>query len=124
MRPSFLRTQKLALAHSEGHALFDLTLMRTTAAKTADGYVLNGKKSWCWGQRRLHLLLVVARTSGDAGDKAGLLSLALSLTMLALLRANYPTNGWSARRLNITFSDAEISASVHHWRSRSGICIC
>lgn len=103
-------TQKLALAHSEGHAPFDLTRMQTTAEKTDNGYVLSGKKSLVLGAETSDLLLVVARTSGDAGDKAGLTVFGIKPDHAGVTLRNYPTND-GLRASDITFSDVEISAS-------------
>src|SRR3954449_7320805 len=56
----------LAFAHSERHARFDLAQVNTVAAKTPDGWRLNGQKIAVLDGHAAHLIIVSARlTSGD-----------------------------------------------------------
>jgi len=61
----------LALAHEEGsrHARHRI---RTTAARTTDGYRLSGEKVLVLDGHVADTLVVVARTSGAAGDREGI----------------------------------------------------
>jgi alkylation response protein AidB-like acyl-CoA dehydrogenase len=61
----------LAFAHDEGtrHAR---TLVRTTATRTADGFRITGDKVLVLDGHVADALVVVARTSGGAGDRDGL----------------------------------------------------
>src|SRR3954449_10071982 len=56
----------LAFAHSERHARFDLAQVNTVAAKTPDGWRLDGQKIAVLDGHAAHLIIVSARlTSGD-----------------------------------------------------------
>ena len=56
----------LAFAHSERHARFDLSQVNTVAAKTPDGWRLDGQKIAVLDGHAAHLIIVSARlTSGD-----------------------------------------------------------
>ncbi len=103
--------QKLALAHSEGHAPFNLTQMRTTAKKKGDNYLLNGKKSVVLDGQNADLLLVVARTSGAKGDENGLSVFCLAPDTAGVEIKGYATND-GLRAAEITFSDVEVPASA------------
>ena len=70
--PSIAAGERLfAFALEEGphHAPFDVS---TTAESKNDGYVLNGKKTFVFDGHIADELIVVARTSGNSGDKSGL----------------------------------------------------
>ncbi len=103
-------SQKLALAHGEGHAPFDLAQMRTKADETANGYILNGRKSVVIGAETADLLLVVARTSGKAGDKNGFTVFGIKPDHAGVSIKHYPTND-GLRASDITFTNVEIAAS-------------
>ncbi len=50
----------------------DATHMETTATRDGDTWTLNGVKTWNTGIHRASHNMVMARTSGDAGDGAGI----------------------------------------------------
>ena len=50
----------------------DATHMGTFATRNGDTWLINGEKSWNTGIHRAGHILVIARTSGDAGDAGGL----------------------------------------------------
>ena len=50
----------------------DATHMGTFATRNGDTWTINGEKSWNTGIHRAGHILVIARTSGDAGDAGGL----------------------------------------------------
>jgi acyl-CoA dehydrogenase len=50
----------------------DATHMETFATRNGDTWTINGEKSWNTGIHRAGHILVIARTSGDAGDAGGL----------------------------------------------------
>ena len=57
---------KLALAHSEPNARFDLSHVETTATPAGDGYLLEGQKSVVLHAASADKILVVARLAGNA----------------------------------------------------------
>jgi pimeloyl-CoA dehydrogenase small subunit len=63
---------KLAWAHSEQQARYDLTDVLTTATKDGAGWVLEGAKTVVFHGDGADMLVVSARTSGDRMDKEGL----------------------------------------------------
>ena len=50
----------------------DATHMETTAVRDGDGWVINGEKTWNTGIRAAAADVILARTSGRAGDGAGI----------------------------------------------------
>ncbi len=50
----------------------DATHMETSATRNHDTWTINGEKSWNTGIHRASHILTIARTSGEAGDAAGL----------------------------------------------------
>jgi alkylation response protein AidB-like acyl-CoA dehydrogenase len=57
---------------SEPHAGSDPAAMRTTARRDGDEYVLNGAKAWTTHGGRADFYKVMARTSGEPGDRNGI----------------------------------------------------
>jgi alkylation response protein AidB-like acyl-CoA dehydrogenase len=54
---------------SEPQSGSDLASVRTRAARTADGWVLNGQKIWTTNAHRSHYMIALVRTSGSAEDR-------------------------------------------------------
>lgn len=63
---------RLAFAHAEEQARYDLHDVATTARATGDGYVLDGRKSVVLNADAAGLLVVSARTSGARRDADGI----------------------------------------------------
>ncbi|ATE61179.1 acyl-CoA dehydrogenase family protein [Thauera sinica] len=63
---------QVALAAYEDGARYDWQRVATRAVPAAGGYVLHGRKSLVLNGDAAGLLLVVARTSGEAGERRGL----------------------------------------------------
>ncbi len=59
----------IAIAMTEPHAGSDLQAMRTTARRTAEGYVLNGQKIYITNAQQAHLVIVACKTDPAAGSK-------------------------------------------------------
>ena len=57
---------------SEPHAGSDPAAMRTTARRDGDSYVLNGAKAWTTHGGHADFYKVMARTSGEPGDRSGI----------------------------------------------------
>ncbi|WP_295657359.1 acyl-CoA dehydrogenase family protein [uncultured Nocardioides sp.] len=57
---------------SEAHAGSDPGAMRTTARRDGDDYVLNGAKAWTTHGGQADFYKVMARTSGEPGDRRGI----------------------------------------------------
>jgi alkylation response protein AidB-like acyl-CoA dehydrogenase len=50
----------------------DATFMETTAVRAGDEWVINGEKTWNTGMHKAQYDMVMARTSGQAGDGEGI----------------------------------------------------
>ena len=57
---------------SEAHAGSDPAAMRTTARRDGDDYVVNGAKAWTTHGGHADFYKVMARTSGEPGDRSGI----------------------------------------------------
>src|SRR5579884_3446702 len=63
---------RLAFAHGEKQARYDLDDVLTTAQPKGDGWVIDGAKSVVSHGDAAHKLIVSARTSGDRNDRDGI----------------------------------------------------
>ncbi|WP_136660634.1 acyl-CoA dehydrogenase family protein [Nitratireductor sp. XY-223] len=90
--PSVLAGEtKLALAYSEPNARFVLTYVETTAERSGEGFVLNGRKSVVLQAASADRIIVVARTSGGVADAKGLSAFVVDAEASGLRRQDYPT---------------------------------
>ncbi len=62
----------LSLAYAERQSRYNAEDCLTSASKSGDDYVLNGEKTWVLNGHAADAHVVVARTSGDQLDEAGL----------------------------------------------------
>ncbi|MBN9426950.1 MAG: acyl-CoA dehydrogenase family protein [Burkholderiales bacterium] len=62
----------VAFALTEAQAGSDLAAMRTRAARTSEGYVINGAKTYISNADKAGLFVVFARTAADAGLKSSI----------------------------------------------------
>ena len=65
-------SMQTALAFAEPQARFDIANIRTSAAKSGDGYRLNGRKTLVLNGGSADMLVIPARTSGDEGSTRGI----------------------------------------------------
>jgi len=61
-----------ALSLTEPQSGSDVSGIRTTARRTADGYVLTGSKIWCTNADIADFILVAAKTQDEAGKALGI----------------------------------------------------
>ncbi|MBJ6136056.1 acyl-CoA dehydrogenase family protein [Marinobacter litoralis] len=80
-----------AVALQEPQSFYNLTDVETRADKTDGGYLLNGRKAVVIGGHCADVLLVSARTSGDARDAKGISLFALKADSAGIERRIYPT---------------------------------
>jgi alkylation response protein AidB-like acyl-CoA dehydrogenase len=80
---------KLALAHGEFGARYDLSQIAATATADGDGYQINGQKSVVWGGDQADQLIVSARTSGTAGAREGISLFLVGAETPGLTRRGY-----------------------------------
>jgi alkylation response protein AidB-like acyl-CoA dehydrogenase len=82
---------KLAFAHGERQARYDLTDVITTARRQNGGWVLDGSKTVVSGGDAADKLIVSARTSGDRYDPDGLTLFLVDAGAQGLARRGYAT---------------------------------
>lgn len=93
---------KLAFAHTERNARFDLNHVETTATKDGDGWILSGAKSVVQHGDCADRLVVTARSAGGARDEAGIGVFLVDASAEGLLRRGYPTHdGLRAAELSL-----------------------
>jgi alkylation response protein AidB-like acyl-CoA dehydrogenase len=61
-----------SIAMSEPGSGSDVASLRATATKTADGYLLDGQKTWCSNAHLADYVLIVARTSSSGSKHEGI----------------------------------------------------
>jgi pimeloyl-CoA dehydrogenase small subunit len=82
---------KLAFAHSERQARYDLADVITTAKRSGNGWVLDGAKSVVIHGDSADKLVVSARTSGERYDEDGITLFLLDANMPGIARRGYAT---------------------------------
>lgn len=103
----------LAFGITEPEHGSDATHMETTAVRDGDSWVINGEKTWNTGIHRAIYDVVVARTSGKAGDADGITAFlvpmnAPGLTIKDMLWTfNMPTDHG-----HVTFNDVRVPRSA------------
>ena len=80
---------KLAFAHGEREARYDLPFVRTTAKRSAGGWVLDGAKSVVFHGDSADRLVVSARVSGDDADADGIGLFLVDADAAGLARRGY-----------------------------------
>jgi alkylation response protein AidB-like acyl-CoA dehydrogenase len=71
--PAMAAGERIAVpAHGEEGARYDLERVSATAGRSAQGWVLRGKKAVVLHARAAHVLLVSARTAGEVDDPNGI----------------------------------------------------
>jgi pimeloyl-CoA dehydrogenase small subunit len=100
----------LALAHQERQSRFDLFDVETTAKSDgAGGFVLNGVKVVVLGGDVADTLIVVARTNGQARDKAGIGLFLVGGNAAGVTQKSYQTQD-GFRAADITLKDVRVGA--------------
>ncbi|HEX6572426.1 MAG TPA: acyl-CoA dehydrogenase family protein [Steroidobacteraceae bacterium] len=82
---------RLAFAHLEPPARYDLQHVTTRATRQPDGWVLDGLKDAVRGAPFATHLLVTARTSGDDRDRRGVATFLVAADAAGLTLRRYPT---------------------------------
>jgi alkylation response protein AidB-like acyl-CoA dehydrogenase len=98
-----------AVAYAEPESRFDLGNVSTTAKRDGAGYVLNGTKLSVFGGHAADLLIVSARTDGNATDRAGITLFAVDAKASGVSRVSYPTVD-GQRAANLTLANVKVGA--------------
>jgi len=100
----------LAFAFAEPESRFELDMVRTTAERAGDGFVLNGRKTMALNGAAAEHLIVLARTSGEAKSRSG-----LSLFLLdrpAGMRVSEYRNVDGMRAADIVLDDVRVGSDA------------
>jgi pimeloyl-CoA dehydrogenase small subunit len=107
---------KLAFAHSERQARYDLTDVVTTAKRGGGGWVLDGAKSVVVHGDVADKLVLSARTSGDRYDADGITLFLVDTTAPGLARRGYATRdeqrAADVALSNVTVADGDVLGEV------------
>ncbi len=96
---------KLAFAHGERQARYDLTDVVTTAKQSGGGWVLDGSKTVVSHGEAADKLIVSARTSGDRYDEDGITLFLVDTAAQGVARRGYATRD-ETRAADISLSNA------------------
>ncbi|MGI5175300.1 acyl-CoA dehydrogenase family protein [Dactylosporangium sp. CA-152071] len=100
-----------AIAMSEPEAGSDVANLSCRAERRGDEWVVNGQKTWCSNAHLAERILLVARTSGRAGDHSGLTMFQVPTTAAGLTVSGIDTMG--GREVNdLYFTDCALPADA------------
>lgn len=99
---------KMAFAHGERQARYDLTDVMTTATRDGSGWVLDGAKSVVTHGDCADKLVVSARTAGERGELAGITLFLVDAVAPGLARRGYAVRD-EQRAADIAFSNVRVS---------------
>jgi pimeloyl-CoA dehydrogenase small subunit len=102
---------RLAFAHVERQARYDLNDVGTFAKKTANGYTLEGDKSVVIHGDSAGKLIVSARTSGNRRDAHGITLFLVDANTPGISRRGFPTQD-GQRGAAISFGSVEVPADA------------
>ena len=102
---------KLALAHAEPQARYNLASVAATAKRDGDGWVLNGTKSGVLHGDSADLLVVSARVSGDQTAENGVALFLVPADANGLTRRGYATQD-GLRAADIDLANVRVGADA------------
>jgi alkylation response protein AidB-like acyl-CoA dehydrogenase len=107
---------KLAFAHSERQARYDVTDVVTTAQRNGSGWLLDGSKTVVSHGEAADKIIVSARTSGDRYDEDGITLFLVDATASGVARRGYlsrdDTRAADVALSNVSVTEAEILGEV------------
>jgi len=101
---------KMAFAHGERQARYDLTDVVTTAKQSGSGWLLDGSKTVVSHGEAADKIIVSARTSGDRHDADGITLFLVDATASGLARRGYVSRD-DTRAADISLSNVSVSAA-------------
>jgi pimeloyl-CoA dehydrogenase small subunit len=99
---------KLAFAHSERQARYDLTDVVTTAKRSGGGWVLDGSKTVVSHGEAADRIVVSARTGGERYDEAGITLFLVDAGASGVARRGYVSRD-DTRAADISLSDVSVA---------------
>jgi alkylation response protein AidB-like acyl-CoA dehydrogenase len=107
---------KLAWAHGERQARYDLTDVVTTARRAAGGWVLDGSKTVVSHGEAADKIIVSARTGGDRYEEAGITLFLVDADASGVARRGYlsrdDTRAADISLSNVSVADADVLGEV------------
>jgi alkylation response protein AidB-like acyl-CoA dehydrogenase len=107
---------KLAFAHGERQARYDLTDVVTTARRNGSGWVLDGSKTVVAHGEAADRIVVSARTGGERSDADGITLFLVDATASGVARRGYlsrdDTRAADISLANVAVSDADVLGEV------------
>lgn len=107
---------KMAFAHGERQARYDLTDVVTTAKRNGGGWVLDGSKTVVSHGEAADKIIVSARTSGDRYDEDGITLFVVDAKAAGLSRRGYQSRDDSRAAdialSNVSVGDADVLGEV------------
>ena len=100
-------SMKLAFAHFEPQARYDLFDVETSAKKDGGGWVLNGTKGLVLHGDSADKIIVSARTAGGSREKGGIGLFLVDCDAPGLIRRGYPTQD-GLRAAEITLENVQL----------------
>jgi pimeloyl-CoA dehydrogenase small subunit len=113
---------KLALAHSERGARYDLAHVETTARAEGDGYVLDGAKVLALHGDSADRLFVTARLSGQSRDETGVGVFLVDADAPGVTRRSYRTQD-GARAADIRLDGVKVGADALFGTAETGVAL-
>ena len=101
---------RLALAHSEPQSRYDLADVACTATRDADGWILEGRKSFVQHGDSADKLIISARIHGDRRDSNGIALFVVDANAEGLARRGYPTQD-GLRAAEVRLSNVKVRSS-------------
>ncbi len=100
----------LAYAHAEAQSRYDLADVATTARRDADGWILDGEKSFVAHGNCADTLVVSARISGQRNSRDGIGLFLVDATAPGVARKSYETQD-GQRAAQITLAGVKVSSN-------------
>ena len=104
-------SQVATLAHEEPQSHYELQRVQTRARREGDGYVIDGAKSVVPLGGAAQLLVVSARTAGEAADASGISLFAIPADSAGVQMRSHP-NIDGTHAAGITFENVRVPASA------------
>ena len=120
LEPMLAGTRRFAFGITEPEHGSDATHMETTAVRDGDHWVINGEKTWNTGIHTSPYDMVLARTSGKAGEAAGITAFLVPMQAEGLKieemlwTFNMPTDHGRVSLKNVRVDDSAILAGEGH----------
>ncbi|MCB1419230.1 MAG: acyl-CoA dehydrogenase family protein [Notoacmeibacter sp.] len=113
---------KLALAHTERNARYDLAHVGVTAKRDGDGWALNGAKSLALSGDTADRIFVTARVSGDVADENGIAIFLVDAGASGLSRRGYYLQDGS-RAAEVTLDNVKVGADALFGEAGKGFAL-